>query len=179
MIVVYTSVSKELTLLCKKILTITLYFTLSEMMVSHFSVGFAGCMKSITLNSMSVNPVDILHSSTSIGVSLGKCDLVDMCAGHIQEEFQCQNSGRCVSEWSDIYCDCHKVFFEGRYCQFGELSIYILVHFLVLKTNKFILITSLVNRKTRCNIHESFSLMIISAYKYIYMCLDIGINRLV
>ena len=82
------------------------------------------------MHGVTINPVaDILHSPHSVGVSLGTCDLVDMCHATVADNLQCRNQGECVSEWTDIYCDCHKVLFEGRYCQFGERNVFFLYTF--------------------------------------------------
>ncbi len=74
-------------------------------------------MKEIRIQGGDIDPVEVIHSQLGVGVTLGPCDLHDWC--HLNGS-RCLNKGVCVSEWSDTYCDCGHVHFEGKYCQFGK-----------------------------------------------------------
>lgn len=94
--------------------------TIPVNMTSYFilPVGYIGCMRSVSIQSVVLDPVQIVHSALSAGVTLGLCNLTDWC--QVLEQPFCHNGGQCVSLWTERHCDCSETDFVGKYCQFSE-----------------------------------------------------------
>ena len=82
----------------------------------HITGSYIGCMRHIVVQDKHVDPLPLIKSENSVGVSVGSCDLIDWCA----QQNPCLNNGLCVSEWFTSYCDCTQTHHEGSVCQFCE-----------------------------------------------------------
>lgn len=79
-------------------------------------------MRRVSIQSQVLDPVQVVHSALSAGITLGSCDLTDWC--HVLKGPFCHNGGLCVSLWSERHCDCSTTDYVGKFCQFSELMMF-------------------------------------------------------
>ncbi|ELT91728.1 hypothetical protein CAPTEDRAFT_224303 [Capitella teleta] len=87
---------------------------------TNMDFGYIGCMRRVSIQSQVLDPVQVVHSALSAGITLGSCDLTDWC--HVLEGPFCHNGGLCVSLWSERHCDCSTTDYVGKFCQFSKLK---------------------------------------------------------
>ncbi|KAL5016977.1 hypothetical protein ScPMuIL_006566 [Solemya velum] len=79
--------------------------------------GFVGCIRNIQIGERVIDPVStLLDTSSSIGLLLDGCNLVDHC----QTNNLCKHEGRCLSDWDGVSCDCSGTAYEGKACFFSK-----------------------------------------------------------
>ncbi|XP_076463197.1 axotactin-like isoform X3 [Babylonia areolata] len=76
--------------------------------------GYVGCMEQIVIQGRKVDPIQVVESSSAIGLRLDGCHLVDHCS----TRNVCQHGSTCLSDWAGVQCQCLDRSYEGKACHF-------------------------------------------------------------
>ncbi|GAB6026571.1 hypothetical protein CHUAL_012986 [Chamberlinius hualienensis] len=79
--------------------------------------GFVGCMRQIKLNSVYMDPRNVVDSDQIEGgeISLDNCQLVDPCA----QPGVCEHGGKCIMKDNKVSCNCSDTGYTGLTCHFS------------------------------------------------------------
>lgn len=79
--------------------------------------GFVGCMRQIKLNSIYMDPRNVVDSDQIEGgdISLDNCQLVDPCA----QPGVCEHGGKCIMKDKKVSCNCSGTGYTGKTCHFS------------------------------------------------------------
>lgn len=86
--------------------------------MEHPEAGFVGCMRQIELNSVYMDPRNVIDSDQIEGgeISMDNCQLVDPCA----RPGVCEHGGKCHMRNKTVVCDCTGTGYRGNTCHFSE-----------------------------------------------------------
>ncbi|XP_052774947.1 axotactin-like isoform X2 [Mya arenaria] len=78
--------------------------------------GYVGCIRNLKINGQTMDALDLVQTSAASGLIIDGCNITDYCKG----SRMCEHGGVCLSEWTDVACDCSETFYTGLACHFPK-----------------------------------------------------------